>query len=95
MNIPEAKPAADWASEWLGYNVGSEQKRLVEWIDEIKANAAAHARYKALTEAAGIAGKGGCTDSGCGPIGGQKWHSDRCPCGAEANILALRDAKET
>jgi hypothetical protein len=51
-NTPESKPAADWASEWLGYNVGPEQKRLVEWIDEIKANTAAHARYQALTEAA-------------------------------------------
>jgi hypothetical protein len=91
MNIPESKPATDWASEWLGYNVGPEQKRLVEWIDEIKANAAAHARYQALTEAAeasrkiefeqtrSIHGFIDTRDSFC----------------IEKAILSLRDAKET
>jgi len=88
MNIPESKPAADWASEWLGYNVGSEQKRLVEWIDEIKANAAAHARHKALTEAATAlherAGSG----------------QSEALCALETKqcakvVEALRDAKET
>jgi hypothetical protein len=73
----ESKPAADWASEWLGYNVGPEQKRLVEWIDEIKANAAAHARYQALNEAAELKS-----------IGARD-------CVMRADILALRDAKET
>jgi len=81
MTAPELKPAGDWASEWLGYNVGPEQKRLVEWIDEIKANAAAHARYQALTEAAKL-------------IDAEHHHSVyRWRIAQE--IIALRDAKET
>jgi len=81
----ELKPSTDWASEWLGYNVGSEQKRLVEWIDEIKANAAAHAHHKALTEAAEIVLNQGMPEN---PT------KERAFYAYEA-ITALRDAKET
>jgi hypothetical protein len=81
---PELKPAGEWASEWLGYNVGPEQKRLAEWIDEIKANAAAHARHKAMNEAAELMPTkvvGAITAAQC-----LKWRD---------KIIALRDAKET
>jgi hypothetical protein len=80
-----------------GFEAGRRQARS-EALEKERDNLRT-ARREALEEAAKVAGKGGCTASGCDvyqPSFGDEderepWHSNLCPVGIAAAIRALKE----
>jgi len=77
--------------EWSEQNV----EKILDSIERGGAHAAWNWYRKcwqaALQEAARVAEKEGCTDSGCDGHGPDRWHSMRCPLGIAQKIKELAE----